>query len=308
MTAGTLELLLAVTLALAVAGVAVYARGADQARLAARRAGPHSGGRGMPRWRRLLDRTVVRTRRGRTLEGRLRAGGLDLRAGDAVGGAVLLAVAIWAALSRIIATEVAALIAVGLLVALNRYVDHRIRRRQEQFAQQLPDLARTLSNAAGAGMAIPNALELAARELDEPAGGVIAELVQQLRVGQSLAGALESLREKMPSREVAVLVSTLVIQQRAGGDVITALRDMSETLEQRRDLRREVRTVLSGVVFTAWAVAGLGLVSILLLNVVAPGTLREMTETWPGRISLATGLAFFTAGFLAVRKLARVDL
>jgi tight adherence protein B len=48
-------------------------------------------------------------------------------------------------------------------------------------------------------------------------------VVEQLQLGQPLDAALESLRERLPSREVSVLMSTLTIQQRAGGDTVRAL-------------------------------------------------------------------------------------
>ena len=60
---------------------------------------------------------------------------------------------------------------------------------------------------------------------------------------------------------------------RAGGAVVTALRDMSETLEARKELRREIRTILSGVVYTSWIVLFIGVGAVLAMNAIAPGTL-----------------------------------
>ena len=45
-------------------------------------------------------------------------------------------------------------------------------------------------------------------------------------------------------------MTTLVIQQRAGGDTVRALNELGHTLEARKDLLREIRTLLSGSVFT----------------------------------------------------------
>ena len=49
-------------------------------------------------------------------------------------------------------------------------------------------------------------------------------------------------RGRLPSREVAVLVSTLLVSARSGGSLVTALRDIADTLEARKETRREVRT------------------------------------------------------------------
>ena len=124
---------------------------------------------------------------------------------------------------------------------------------------QLPDLARMLSNGTQAGLSIPGAVQMAARELDDPAGAEMAAVVQEMRIGQPLDRALERLQERLPSREVAVLMTTIIIQQRAGGDTVRALQELGGTLEARKDLIREIRTLLSGSVFTSYVVAGIGI-------------------------------------------------
>ena len=53
-------------------------------------------------------------------------------------------------------------------------------------------------------------------------------------------------------------MTTLIIQQRAGGDTVRALSELGQTLEARKDLLREIRTMLSGAVFTSYLVAAHG--------------------------------------------------
>ena len=61
---------------------------------------------------------------------------------------------------------------------------------------------------------------------------------------------MENLGERLPSRELSVLVSTLAIQQRSGGDLVRALSDMAATLEARRETQREVKTLMAGATAT----------------------------------------------------------
>ena len=66
-------------------------------------------------------------------------------------------------------------------------------------------------------------------------------------------------------------MTTLIIQQRAGGDTVRALSELGQTLEARKDLLREIRTMLSGAVFTSYLVAGMGAGTIVLINAISPG-------------------------------------
>ena len=158
------------------------------------------------------------------------------------------------------------------------------------------------------GSRCPAAVQLAARELPEPAAAEMRSVVEQLRVGQPVEDALESLRERLPSRELGVLMTTLVIQQRAGGDTVRALNELSGTLDARKDLLREIRTLLSGAVYTSYVVAGIGVGAIVLLNFIAPGVMREMTTTLPGLVALVVSGTLWGVAFVLIRRTTRVEV
>jgi tight adherence protein B len=188
------------------------------------------------------------------------------------------------------------------------WVERERNKRKLEFVQQLPEVARILSNASSAGLAITTAVQMAATELDDPAGTEMGLVAEELRLGQSLVGALHNLEERMPSREVGVLISTLVIQQRSGGDLVRALQDMALTLDQRRDLIREVRTLMAGSVFTGWIVALLGIGSILMLNIISPGVIERMSTELAGQAALVVGGTAYFVGFMIIRRITRIEI
>ena len=105
-----------------------------------------------------------------------------------------------------------------------------------------------------------------------------------------------------------MLVTTIAIQQRAGGDTVHALQELSDTLEARKDLRREVRTLLSGSVFTSYLVAAMGVGTIILLNVVSPGVLREMTTSLIGLAAFFVAGVLWTIAFVLIKQTTKVDV
>ena len=118
----------------------------------------------------------------------------------------------------------ALIVAVGGSVAVTRaFIERRRGNRRDLFVGQLPEIARMLSNGTAAGLSMPQAVRMASRELADPAGAELRRVVEEMQVGRPVEDALEALRERLPSREVAVLMSTVAIQQRAGGDTVRAL-------------------------------------------------------------------------------------
>jgi len=260
---------------------------------------------------RLTSRFDVRLRRtvwGHRLSVKLASGGVNLNAVE------FLLVAIGAGLLGYVVadTVMPPLLAVaGGAIAVRLcwlWVERERNKRKLEFVQQLPEVARILSNASSAGLAITTAVRMAANELDDPAGTEMGLVAEELRLGQSLEGALKNLEERMPSREVGVLISTLVIQQRSGGDLVRALQDMAMTLDLRRDLHREIRTLMAGSVFTGWIVALLGVGSIVMLNLISPGVIDKMASRLIGQIALAIAGSLYVLGFVLIRRTTRIEV
>jgi tight adherence protein B len=262
--------------------------------------------------RRLIARFDARLRRtesGQRLDLWLTSAGVKMRAADFLvvcAGAVLIVYV----LGSLFLPPLAALIfAVGAVVGAARFYVERLRReRRDLFIAQLPDLARVLSNGTQAGLSMAGAVEHAAREMPEPAAGEMRIVVQEVHLGRALDEALERLRLRLPSREVSVLMTTLIIQQRAGGDTVRALQELGSTLEARKDLLREIKTVLSGATFTSYVVVAIGAGTIVLTNTISPGVLREITTTAPGLIALTVTATLWTVAFFLIRKTTKVDV
>jgi tight adherence protein B len=107
---------------------------------------------------------------------------------------------------------------------------------------------------------------------------------------------------------VAVLMTTIAIQQRAGCDTVRALSELAATLDARKDLRREVTTQLSGVDFTSYVVAGIGGGTILLLNFMSPGVTKEMTSSFIGLFGIVVAAALWSIAFVLIRRTTRIDV
>jgi tight adherence protein B len=129
-----------------------------------------------------------------------------------------------------------------------------------------------------------------------------------LAIGQSLDDALGELADRLPSRELVVLVTTLVLSNRAGGQVVSALRNLTETLEERKETRREIRTQLSQVTMTSYAVPVLGVGALFLMNAVKDGALARMTGSPAGQVCVVVAFALYAVGFVLIRRLSRIDV
>jgi tight adherence protein B len=289
-------------------GAALFLSGSNRRAALAARGRDDSGGSEVRALLNTLDTRLRATKSGGRLAQWLRASGGGLTPIDFV--AIVVVGGFLASLVMTFLTPPIVAFVLGyvfVVLGLRWWVERLRAKRREAFMDQLPDLARMLSNGTQAGLSIAGAVQMAARELDDPAAAEMAAVVQEMRLGQPLDVALERLQKRLPSREVAVLMTTLIIQQRAGGDTVRALSELGQTLEARKDLLREIRTMLSGAVFTSYLVAGMGAGTILMINAISPGIMRELTTTPIGLLALTASVTLYVVAFVLIRRLTRVE-
>jgi tight adherence protein B len=295
---------------LAVGGAAAWATGqARQQALVDRLALPPGGtGRGRRRRFARLDAQVRRSRFGPRLERRIAATGLPLTPGEFTAAALGLTLALWVVAHTVLAPFFGP-IAAGLgLWASFAFLNWRRQVRIERFINQLPELARVLANAAQAGLALRTAVSMAAEELQAPAGEELTQVANALALGHSLEDALTELQDRLPSRELAVLVTTLVLSARTGGALVNSLRNLTETLEERKETRREVRTQLAQIRVTAYAVPVLGIGALLMIDQITPGALAAMTGGGAGRAAVVVALGLYALGFFLIHRMSRIEV
>lgn len=295
------------TLVVAVAGIAVSVDAAQRQRAIGEFAHGERAGR-LDQLRRTMDVRFRATAPGRRLADRLAGASIPLSPLDfalGVGAATVMAFVLGRGPLGVLGSLV---LAASIVWGASRWVERRRQKRVEAFVSQLPEVARVMSNATSAGLAMRRSVAMVAEEVDEPAGREFSIVHDQLRLGVSLEQALVDLDRRLPSRELRVLVQTLVIQSRAGGALVSALVNIAGTLEQRKELRREVRTAISGALFSGYIVAALGVGSVFVMNLITPGALDLLAKTALGRLVLLTAAAFFAVGFVLIRRITRVEI
>ncbi|WP_063735820.1 type II secretion system F family protein [Streptomyces sp. RTd22] len=296
--------------ALGVAGVHTYARGTDRQRALIDRLSESGAAAPAGRSRRFarVDRRLRTTSLGRRLELRLAATGLDITPGEFFVYTAAAAAGLWVVAASLLASFFGPIAAVIAVWSAFGYLNWQRQKRIERFINQLPELSRILANATQAGLALRTALSMAADEMEAPAGEELSKVSAKLAVGHSVDDALGELAERLPSRELVVLVTTLVLSNRAGGTVVSSLRNLTHTLEERKETRREVRTQLSQVTVTAYVVPLMGIGTLLLMNRISPGSLDRMTASIWGQAAVIAAFALYGIGFFLIRRMSKIDV
>ena len=255
-----------------------------------------------------LDRAITRSRWGQRVQDAISLLGFTISPSQLVLGSAFFCLALGFTLGLSLSWLLLPVGVYGGWMIVRGRIRKQREKRKEDFIAQMPELARTLSNASSAGLSIRTAVAMASDELAEPARSELRMVADEINVGVPLDDAMTNLENRLPSRELGVLVSSLVVSARSGGALVTALRDISDTLETRKEVRREIRTTYAQTVSTAYAVLGVGAASLFLLEALNSGTVDKMLQSPMGLGALIFAVVVYSGCIWAVRRMTRIEI
>jgi len=187
------------------------------------------------------------------------------------------------------------------------YVDRRISKRTEAINGQLSEFLRLTANAMRAGLALLQALESGAKQLEPPLSQELERLLVDTRLGAKIDDALRELAERVGSYEARMMVTAILVQRATGGNLSEILDNAAETIEDRERVRGEVRTFTAQQRLTGNILSVYPLLLALLFTALHPGLMSLLWTEPAGLVLLAIGGALQLTGFLAIRRILAID-
>jgi len=227
-------------------------------------------------------------------------------------GRLILAVVVWAGVGLFAGILLLHNLLFGLLLAATMIgvglflVGRRAQRRWQRLAEQLPEALTIISNALIAGSGVLQAFERAARELSAPINPELERVVQDVKVGLDLEEALQNLQQRVPVAELEMVVSSILIQRRSGGNLAELLAETATLLREEIRLNRELRVLTSQARLSGQIVGVLPLAFFMLFYFTSPDYLSPLLTTTLGKLLLTLALLSEVAGFLIIQKMVSI--
>jgi tight adherence protein B len=202
----------------------------------------------------------------------------------------------------------ALLFAAGAPAAARLAIRARRRRWRAELGRAAPALARSLADALAAGHSIRGALaEAGARGgLSRAAAAELADASRSLSLGEPTEVVLERLRFRAATPEFDTLVAAILLQREAGGNLAGLLRDMANGLAEAERLASDARAATAQARFTGALVAGLPIAAAALAELAQPGYMHRLLGAPLPAALAALAAVLQVAGFVLIRRLARV--
>ncbi|MEN6637006.1 MAG: type II secretion system F family protein [Clostridiaceae bacterium] len=199
------------------------------------------------------------------------------------------------------------LVIIGVAAPIT-WVTIKKNKRLAVLGSQLSDALTIICNALRVGQSFQAALKSVADEMEEPISREFMRVYRETQYGMPLETSLGRLVSRTQNSDLELVSSAVIIQRQIGGNLAIILQNISDTINQRVQIRGEIRTLTSGGRMSGYIIGALPAFIILLLMFINPGYIDMFFTTETGRIMMIVSLVLEAIGFFFVRKIVNIKL
>lgn len=194
-----------------------------------------------------------------------------------------------------------------MYIAQNLMFIMRRNKYQERLNAQLSEVCRLLANSLRAGMTLSQGIELVAKEIPQPAGQEFSRMARELQLGVSFDRSLSEMEKRIPTRDFRIFAATLFIQRRAGGNLSEVLQEMAETLEDRRIVNQEIKTMTAEQRYVSILVPIMPIALVLMMNAMNKGFIDPLFSGF-GLVLLGFFIVGTVLSYVLVKKVTNIKV
>ncbi|HLY40857.1 MAG TPA: type II secretion system F family protein [Terracidiphilus sp.] len=230
-----------------------------------------------------------------------------------VGGLMMMCVACFAISGYLVYWRTGSIM-FGILVGIIAsggpllYVRMKRNKRMKKFEEGLPEALDLIVSALRVGHSLNSAMGLVTRECPDPVGTEFRATYDEQNYGLELKTALENMVTRMPTQDLRIVVTAIMIQKESGGNLAEVLEKTSEVIRERFRLKRQVMTHTAQGRLTGAILTLLPIVMGFLIYVISPKMESLLWTTKIGLDLIYAACGMIVVGGLIIRKIVNMDV
>jgi len=176
-------------------------------------------------------------------------------------------------------------------------------RRQKKFGAQFPDAIDIIVRSLRAGHPVPIAINMVAREMQDPIGSEFGIVTDEITYGADLETAMRSLFFRVGSDDLPLFVTAVAIQGSTGGNLGEILENLSAVIRMRFKMRRKIRALAAEGRASALILSSLPIGMFGVINFVTPDFYASVWDQDLTKIGLALAGCWMGIGNFVMYRL-----
>jgi tight adherence protein B len=182
------------------------------------------------------------------------------------------------------------------------------KKRLQLSSYQLIEVLGMMANSMRAGFSFMQAMQLVGKEIPDPLGPEFDRVVRQAGLGIPLDEIFVELVERLPNKELEVVVRAILAQRKSGGNLADLLETMEETIRGRVRILEELNTLTAQGRMSSWVITLLPVGLGLYLSLVNREYFGPMLEHPLGWVMLSFCVISIFMGWVFIQKIIRIEV
>ena len=199
--------------------------------------------------------------------------------------------------------------ALGLgLFAIHYYGDFLKARAAERFDDQMVDIAFACRNSLKAGMSLQQTMQLIATDFQPPASEQFRMATREIQVGASIEEALHHLVERVPNRDLKMMVDSIEILRQTGGNMVETFEGVADTLKNRKRVEGKIKTLTAQGRYQTLMLCAMPFVMLLILYFMNRSYVQILFSTFLGWCVLSLVVMLVATGWVVIKKITTIEV
>lgn len=183
-----------------------------------------------------------------------------------------------------------------------------INRRRRAFTEQLGDCLTTVANALRAGYSFQQAMDVVAKEMEPPISSEFERMSTDIAMGVTLEDAMEQMNNRVGSPDFDLVVTAVLIQREIGGNLAQILDTISETIQERIRMKREISALTAQGRFSAWVLLMLPFAMAAFCWMFNRDQMQVFVTEESGHIALAVAIILELIGYVIIQRIVDIEV
>lgn len=188
------------------------------------------------------------------------------------------------------------------------WIKQRKAARAKKLEEQLPEALTMISNSLKAGFGLLQSLSLTADQLSHPVSTELAQTVHETNIGSSMDESFIALSERCGSYDLDLVVTAILVQRTAGGNLGEILENVAKTMRERVRIRGEITTLTAQQMMTGFVIALMPVGVGLLFLLVSPEYITPLFTESVGQMMLGVAVVLETVGVMVIRRILAIEV
>jgi tight adherence protein B len=185
-----------------------------------------------------------------------------------------------------------------------------IKRRKNDLNLQFKDMLYSLSSSLSAGRSIETAFQSVLADLSilygDNEASIIVEMeciINKIKLNETVESALIDFAERAHLEDIDNFVDVFQICKRTGGNIIEVLKNASNIINDKIEIKQEIDTLLAERRFEQKILNILPILMIILLSVSAGDYIAPVFNTVIGRLAMTLSVVLLLVAYLISKKI-----